>query len=98
VSVLFGNGDGTFRQPLIYGTGFGTVGVVAGDLNGDGKPDVVVGNESRNSSGFGSVSVLLNRGQLTIPNRPVSPCMLLAPSCQRRSATCCGCRSLRVHH
>ena len=62
VSLLFGNGDGTFRQPLIYGTDFGANRPVVGDLNGDDMPDLVVGNTSRNSLGLGSVSILLNRG------------------------------------
>jgi uncharacterized repeat protein (TIGR01451 family) len=43
VSVLLGNGDGTFRQSVSYpaGTGNFTSGVV-GDFNGDGKTDVIV--------------------------------------------------------
>jgi hypothetical protein len=42
--VFIGKGDGTFRSPSVYGSskmlpGRGTL--VAGDLNGDGKPDLV---------------------------------------------------------
>jgi hypothetical protein len=41
ISVLMGNGDGTFKAPLPY-TFFGWVtrSVVVGDFNGDGKPDL----------------------------------------------------------
>lgn len=57
--VLFGNGDGTFRQTLIYGTDFEAIRVVVADLNGDGLPDLIIGNAGQ---GSGSVSVLLNGG------------------------------------
>lgn len=57
VSVLLGNGDGTFQSPMTYGSG-GTEAdsIAAADLNGDGSPDVVVGNED------GGLGVLLNDG------------------------------------
>jgi hypothetical protein len=47
-AVMLGRGDGTFDPPQVFSTGFSpddsawTVGV--GDLNGDGKPDVVIAN------------------------------------------------------
>ncbi|MFI6156272.1 FG-GAP-like repeat-containing protein [Kitasatospora sp. NPDC051170] len=53
VSVLLGNGDGTFQPRQDYRiSAFGTR-VAIGDLNGDGRPDVVAGDDS-------SVDVLLN--------------------------------------
>jgi hypothetical protein len=61
-AVLAGNGDGTFRQPLVYGTDYEAVRVVVADLNGDGLPDLLVGNAGRPSLDLGSVSVLLNGG------------------------------------
>jgi FG-GAP-like repeat len=42
ISVLFGHGDGTFNQPMSITVGPTAGGVKVGDLNGDGKPDLVV--------------------------------------------------------
>src|ERR1019366_5290041 len=52
VGVLLGNGDGTFRAAVTYSSGGAeprAVGVV--DLNGDGKQDLVVSNNSSNTEG-----------------------------------------------
>jgi hypothetical protein len=61
VGVLLGNGDGTFTQGGSYGTGGRFVfSVAVADVNGDGFPDVVVGNcTSTCVSEDGSVGVLL---------------------------------------
>jgi hypothetical protein len=42
VSVLLGNGDGTFQSAVIYDAGAGCFWVAVADFNGDGKPDLVV--------------------------------------------------------
>ncbi len=61
VSVLLGNGDGTFQQPAqTYRIGHGPYGIVAADFNGDGLPDLAVVNRGDNS-----VSILLNSGDGT---------------------------------
>ena len=45
VSVLLGNGDGTFRPAVVYDSGgFGPTSVAIGDFNGDGYPDLAVTN------------------------------------------------------
>jgi hypothetical protein len=62
VSVLLGNGDGTFQSAKSYATGgFGASSVAIGDFNGDGYADVVVANQCSTSDckSGGSVSVLL---------------------------------------
>jgi hypothetical protein len=70
VSVLLGNGDGTFRAPVSYSSGGqGAVSVAIADVNGDGKPDIVVANLSANGDDtIGSVSVLLGNGDGTFRN------------------------------
>src|SRR4051812_15100370 len=45
VGVFMGNGDGTFKAVLTYDSGgFGPESLVVADVNGDGKPDLVVAN------------------------------------------------------
>ena len=60
VSVLLGNGDGTFQSKVDYAVGGGPETFAVGDLNHDGKLDLAVAN-----SGSASVSVLLNNGDGT---------------------------------
>lgn len=63
ISILLGNGDGTFQPHVDYAAGLGVIGVVAGDFNGDGKLDLVVGNIPALSST--TLSLLLGNGDGT---------------------------------
>jgi hypothetical protein len=66
VGVLLGNGDGTFQPAVTYVSGgIEAYSVAVGDVNGDGKPDLVVANVSGNSATTGGVSVLLGNGDGT---------------------------------
>src|SRR2546422_7531311 len=60
VSVLLGNGDGTFQAAQTFVAGSGPVWVAVGDVNGDGRLDLAVANYYSNS-----VSVLLGNGDGT---------------------------------
>jgi hypothetical protein len=64
VSVLLGNGDGTFQPAVNYGAGSMPVSVAVGDFNGDGKPDLVVADLGLVANNSG-VSVLLGNGDGT---------------------------------
>jgi len=61
ISILLGNGNGTFGTPAYYPVAIDGVyagaGIAIGDVNGDGKPDVVVG-----SGGGATAIVYLNKG------------------------------------
>jgi Big-like domain-containing protein/VCBS repeat protein/FG-GAP repeat protein len=70
VGVLLGNGDGTFQPAVLYGSGVdNTSSVAVGDVNGDGKPDLVVTNFCApggcTDPGTGSIGVLLGNGDGT---------------------------------
>src|SRR6202167_799431 len=102
VSILLGNGDGTFQPAVTYDAGgVETQTVVVADLNGDGKLDLVVSN-----SIAGTVGVLLGNGDGTFQpvvtylsggapegvavadlNGDGIPDIVVA-----NSASCCGCQ------
>ena len=42
ISVLLGNGDGTFQPQVTYAVGLSPSAIVAGDFNGDGRLDLAV--------------------------------------------------------
>jgi len=66
VAVLLGNGDGTFQRAVTYNSGgLFTSSVAVADVNGDGKPDLVVGNNCADPNCDGSVGVLLGKGDGT---------------------------------
>jgi methionine-rich copper-binding protein CopC len=67
VDVLLGNGDGTFQTAITYGSGgWYAYSVVVADVNGDGKPDVMVANEFASGNyNTGVVGVLLGNGDGT---------------------------------
>jgi len=57
VSILLGNGDGTFGTHTDFITGTGAQRIAVGDFNGDGKPDLVTANPLGNN-----ISILLGLG------------------------------------
>ena len=66
ISLLFGNGDGTFRSAATYPAGYSPSSLVVGDLTGSGNPDLIVANacgEDGMCHGNGTASVLLGDGK-----------------------------------
>ena len=61
VSVLLGNGDGTFGAKTDFSTGNAPISMATGDFNLDGKLDVAVANQTDNT-----VSVLFGNGDGTL--------------------------------
>ena len=60
MSVLLGNGDGTFRAAVSFAAGDVPTSVALGDVNRDGQPDLAVANFVSDD-----VSVLLGNGDGT---------------------------------
>ena len=62
VGVLLGNGDGTFQPVVTYDSGADSDSVALADLNGDGKPDLLVSDQT-------TVAVLLGNGDGTFQRK-----------------------------
>lgn len=70
ITILLGNGDGTFTAPnnSTYTTGTYPQAIVVADLNGDGKLDLAIGNY-----GDSTLTILLGNGDGTFTPAPGSP-------------------------
>lgn len=76
VSVLLGNGDGTFSSATNFTVGHSPYSVNMGDVNGDGRPDIVASNYDD-----GTVSVLLNTCNFSVATpSPTPPQPLSSPT------------------
>ena len=60
ISVLIGNGNGSFQAKVDYNVGSQPVSLAVGDFNGDGKTDIAVANQSGKT-----LSILLGNGDGT---------------------------------
>ncbi|GIW41066.1 MAG: hypothetical protein KatS3mg076_1643 [Candidatus Binatia bacterium] len=74
LEVFPGDGEGGFGSPVVLGAGSGPVDVAAGDLDGDLRLDVVVGNSAGNSLTifFGKPDGSLEPRETVVVGQPVS--------------------------
>jgi hypothetical protein len=73
VSILMGQGDGNFQPPThpLLTVAASPFGIATGDLNGDGKIDLVIGNASTNGL---SIALGDGTGDFTVTNLPGGSC------------------------
>ena len=73
VSLLLARAGGGFSPSVNYDAGisYALSSVTTGDLNGDGRPDVVVAHDYQSSSAFSGIAVLFGQadGMLAAPGR-----------------------------
>ena len=74
VSILLGNGDGSFRAPVSYTADFLPVSMAVGDFNRDGHADLALNNYG------GTVSILLGKGDGTFQDPQSYPAGLQSAS------------------
>lgn len=86
VSVLLGNGDGTFQPHKDFAAGRVPNWVAVGDFNGDGKLDLAVVNGQGNG-GPSTVSILLGNGDGTFQVPPAIRSTPTVPPSPRRTLT-----------
>jgi hypothetical protein len=71
ITVYLGKGNGSFQSGVSYTIGYNATSVAIGDLNGDGKPDIVVGDSGGGGTfppSPGGLAVLLGNGDGTFQN------------------------------
>jgi hypothetical protein len=83
VSVLLGNGDGTFQAPRDFSPGAGPYSLAVADFNGDARSDLAVGLQSS-----GAIAVLLNDGNWSaVPSITINDATVTEGNTATTSAT-----------
>ena len=104
MDLLAGDGKGGFANPVVLAAGFYPDAVAIADVNGDGKPDVVVGDLQ------GGVGLLLNDGvpcfargtRISVPGgaapveRIAAGDLIVTAAGERRHVIWAGCRTVDV--
>src|SRR5258708_1561805 len=71
ISMMLGNGNGTFQPPVLYDVGAQNTQIAAGDLDGDGNLDLVILNLGNSDNP--TISILLGNGDGTFQPQMVYP-------------------------
>ncbi|HLJ48609.1 MAG TPA: FG-GAP-like repeat-containing protein [Bryobacteraceae bacterium] len=71
ISILLGNGDGTFTAGASFQAGKYPAHLAAADLNGDGRSDLVIATTTNGTSG--AIAVFLGNGDGTFRGQPLIP-------------------------
>jgi hypothetical protein len=77
ISILLGNGDGSFLPANTFSAGTQINSVAAADLNGDSSPDLIIRDSTLTST---QVGILLNNGDATFGPVQMLPGITLASS------------------
>jgi hypothetical protein len=90
VTILFGNGDGTFHPTVTYTTGEGASAVAVADFNGDGNLDLAVPGTAGPV-----ISILLQSHPISGPNATLSATRMLF-ECRNAINVGCQCITART--
>jgi hypothetical protein len=77
LSILLGNGDGSFQTANTFTAGTQINSVTAADLNGDTRPDLIISDSTLTST---QVGVLINNGDATFGSVQMLPGITIASS------------------
>ncbi|HXU11736.1 MAG TPA: VCBS repeat-containing protein [Candidatus Binatia bacterium] len=66
LSILLGQGDGTFGPPTVYESGQNPLAMAVADFDENGAPDVVLANWGDGYDVYGDLSLYLGRGDGTV--------------------------------
>ena len=85
VSVMLGQGNGTFAAPIKIGVAPGPTDIIAADVNRDGKPDIVTADAISNNTAIivnnsAWPTVVSMSGSFTNPGSPASGQVLIVAS------------------
>jgi FG-GAP-like repeat len=75
ITVLLGNGDGTFTAAASHSTIKHPFPIAVGDFNGDGKLDLAISSFDSNA-----ITILLGKGDGTFTTAPTATAKALQPS------------------
>jgi len=77
ISILLGNGDGTFQSAINFDAGNNPGSVAIGDFDGDGKDDLAVQRQGNGENDAGDVTIFISNGDGTFTKGQVITSVVL---------------------